>query len=204
MIKIDFHTELNTTLITVSLRPVWFSKYFAVFSQTRRRPSLSFKQVVLDALFTLLEARTAGANNALKNKRHKSNHSKKRGSATRYDRAAKSGQSDTLGSIEAYRQLMGRLEKAMEIRQLSVQGKIGLDDACQTALLCGSLTAIGGMFARISRKKKGLWYVAFSPVYHRPYFALKVNTVVRVSLLNAIKLLLFAKYVMQQERSGKL
>lgn len=194
LFKIDFYTELNTTLITVSLRPIWFPRYFTLFRQTRRRDSLSLKQVVIDWLFTLLEARIAGKNSPLSSKKH----SKRHGFAKTYDETVSPAKSarDSPGSLKVYRQVMAMLGKAMEIRQLSVQGKIGLDDACQTALLCGSLTVIGGMLGSNPRRSKS-WRVAFSPVYHREYFALKVNTVVRLSLLNAFRLMFFVKYVMQ-------
>ncbi len=102
---------------------------------------------------------------------------------------------------EFYGKIIDKFEKTIDLDAFSIKGKIGLQDACNTALFCGGLTALGSILCS-SFEKHRLWYIKFEPVYHRFYFALKTELVVRVSLLNVISIMLFLRNVVN-ERGDK-
>lgn len=197
-IKIYLHTEMDTTLITVSIKPRYFPGYITVFRERRKRRLSGFRQGVIDWVFKILENKLATSRNMLP----EPGQGAFRPTGQRGPGQEKDGPGQEIGSngpengitkiVAAYRQLMDEAGKTMDIKELSVQGKVGLDDPCKTALLCGSLSALSAVFAR---RRDEPWHIKFTPVYHRAYFALKVETVIRVSLLKGIRFTLFAKKV---------
>ena len=66
------------------------------------------------------------------------------------------------GSKGGYRDLLDEARRIMVVEELVVRAKIGFDDACATAVLCGALQAIRGMLPN-SRMGPGRWDVRVMP-----------------------------------------
>lgn len=199
-IKMYLHTELDTTLIVVSIKPALFPGYITIFRQRRKRPASGLKQGLLDWIFKTIKNRLAAKNRAVsgnvrgvqRGPDSKVVNSKRDAGKARQE--PEETEHRILGTVAAYKQLVDRAIENMEVAKLSIQGRIGLDDPFKTALLCGSLSAMSGIFAKPFRRNQAC-RIRFAPVYHMPYFALKVDTVVRVSLLTGLRFVLFVKHV---------
>lgn len=199
-VKMYLHTEIDTTLIVVSIKPALFPGYITIFRQRRKRPASGLKQGILDWIFKIIENKLAVRNKVVSGsvRRVQRIQDNKAVNLTRDTGKAMQKPQETeqriLGTVAVYGQLIDRAIKNMEVAKLSVQGRIGLDDPFKTALLCGSLSAMSGIFTKPFQRNQA-WRIRFTPVYHMPYFALKVDTVVRVSLLTGLRFVFLAKRV---------
>lgn len=200
-LKVDLRTRLNTITVTVSIRPLFLPNYIIIINQTRKRQALGFGHALLEWLFGLMETKLGAKHKVAGNGESRSGEAKV-GKASPAGRRVSGGRARqrkqvTSGGLRVYAELIAEAGRTMNVEELSVQGKVGLDDACNTALLCGGLTAVGGMLTRPHAGRKQ-WDVLIIPVYHQPYFALKAKLVVRVSLLKAIKSVILAKHMLQK------
>lgn len=195
------HTELDTTLIIVSIKPALFPGYITVFRQKHKRAASGLKQGLIDWIFKIIENKLAAKNRAVSRdvtsvQRTLKNRVVNLTSGTGMVQEPQGTEHRILGTVAAYKQLIDRTIDCLEVVKLSIQGRIGLDDPFKTALLCGSLSAMSGIFAKPCRRNQvRAWHIRFTPVYQMPYFALKIDTVVRVSLLTGLRFVLFAKHV---------
>ena len=98
----------------------------------------------------------------------------------------------SLASTPVYRELISKMKSKISVHELSLSGRAGLDDASKTALLCGALKAAEGMIQRL-QPRCGRWKIFVVPVYEHAYVALKGELLVKVSLLNVVRLMIFAK-----------
>ena len=170
--RVDLRHKLGTTLITISIKPSLLPNYIIIFNQMRKTKVSGPGDAFVQWALSLIEYRIGA----------------------KYK--VKQGQPSS-SNKGGYRRLLSEARSIMVLEELTVRGQVGLDDACTTALVCGALTVVSGMLPKPKSGSKR-WEVCVAPVYHGSYFALKAKLVVRVSLLNAIKLVIFAKHVLEK------
>ncbi|MGI6620110.1 MAG: DUF2953 domain-containing protein [Bacillota bacterium] len=173
--KVDFLHNSGTTVITVSIKPLFVPGYIIVFKQTRKTQVSGPGEALVQWVCSLIESRVGAK------------HRKKRADDGKGPRRGK----------HSYRDLVREARRIMAIEEVSVRGQIGFDDACTTSLVCGALMALGGTLLTPQSGRKH-WKASVLPVYHRRCFELKAKLVVRVSLLNAIRLLIFSKQLLKR------
>lgn len=209
--RVDLDHEGGTSLITVSVKPLFFP-YLIIFKQ-RRETKMTAGEALVHWVLSLIENRS-GAKHKKKAMGGKGPSqelpswkvpSRKIHSGMSFSGGPPAaGQSSgspksqvSSGSKGGYRDLLDEARRIMVVEELVVRAKIGFDDACATAVLCGALQAIRGMLPN-SRMGPGRWDVRVMPVYQKSHFALKAKLVVRVSLLNGIRLVIFAKHLLKK------
>jgi hypothetical protein len=199
--RVDVCHKLGTTIITISVKPLFVPSYLIIFRQIRKTKVSSFGEALVQWVLSLIETRVGAKhkhNKAGDGERPPGNiqGGEKRSSAGRSSQF-RSGQRNKRHSSRksGYQGFIDEARRIMVIEDLLVRGEIGFDDACTTALLCGALMAMGGILPPPQTGRRHL-KVFVVPVYHQRCFALKSKLVVRVSLLNAARLVIFAKHML--------
>ena len=155
----DFIHNSGTTVITVSIKPLFVPGYIIVFN--RREKHRCPVQGSSGSMGVFLIESRVGAK-----------HRKKRAD----DGRSAEGQAP-------YRDLVREARRIMAIGGFG-QGQIGL--TMHAPLVCGTHGLGRTLLTPQSGRKH--WKASVLPVYHRRCFELKAKLVVRVSLLNAIRL----------------
>jgi len=101
--------------------------------------------------------------------------------------------------------LLARAISGIEVKELFISGRLGMDDAAATAILCGSVNAGLSLFFRLLEKWGLTWKkppsISVYPVYGEYYVEVEIRAWFKIHLLREILNLLSSKKIIRKPLS---